>query len=84
MASTLIMILILTSSLAAMVGSYLMLNYSFTIWMTDEERGCEDGEVRLHGGALWSSVWTEDGEESVVMDGTSIIPELLADKEVLI
>ena len=34
--------------------------------------------------AMWSSVWTEDGEESVVMDGTSITPKLLADKEVLI
>ena len=34
--------------------------------------------------AMWSSVWTEDGEESAEMDGTSMTPELLADKEVLI
>ena len=34
--------------------------------------------------AMWSSVWTEDGEESVVMDGTLMTPKLLVDKEDLI
>ena len=56
MASTLI---ILTLSLAAMVGSYLVLSYSFAIRMTDEERGCENGEVRLQGGAGSSNGYVE-------------------------
>ena len=34
--------------------------------------------------AMWSSVWTEDGEESVEMNGASKTPKLLVDKKVLI